>query len=39
MTEGKDGSELLMKNNAIWKHITEERTLRAGRRQGPPGPE
>src|SRR5262245_5509542 len=29
--EGKDGSKLMMKNNAIWKQITEQGTLRPGR--------
>jgi hypothetical protein len=28
MMEGKDGSKLMMKNNAIWKQITERGTLR-----------
>jgi hypothetical protein len=29
--EAKDGSKLMMKNNAIWKQITEQGTLRPGR--------
>jgi hypothetical protein len=28
MMEAKDGSKLMMKNNAIWKQITERGTLR-----------
>jgi hypothetical protein len=28
--EAKDGSKLLMKNNAIWKQITEHGTLKPG---------
>jgi hypothetical protein len=28
--EAKDGSRLLMKNNAIWKQITEHGTLKPG---------
>ena len=31
MMDGKDGSKLMMKNNAIWKQITEQGTLRPGR--------
>ena len=31
MMEAKDGSKLMMKNNAIWKQITEQGTLRPGR--------
>lgn len=28
--EAKDGSKLMMKNNAIWKQITEHGTLKSG---------
>ena len=31
MMEGKDGSKLMMKNNAIWKQITEQGALRPDR--------
>jgi hypothetical protein len=31
MMDGKDGSKLMMKNNAIWKQITEQGTLRPSR--------
>lgn len=30
MMEAKDGSKLMMRNNAIWKQITEHGTLRPG---------
>jgi hypothetical protein len=28
--EARDGSKLMMKNNAIWKQITEHGTLKPG---------
>ena len=28
--EAKDGSKIMMKNNAIWKQITEHGTLKPG---------
>ena len=30
MMEAKDGSKLMMRNNAIWKQITEHGTLKPG---------